>query len=103
MDISFEFPYYKIYKTEKFSSIKKYCKFSNWVQAEFDLFLIDDFEGLTVYFPNGWFSIKLRSQNIENVLFEIKLYCKSKERGIEIFNVIETVYEKFIHINTLKV
>jgi hypothetical protein len=103
MDISFEFPYYMIYKTEKFSTIKKYYKFLNWIEAEFDLFLIDNFEGLKVYFPNGWFSIKLGDENIDNSLFEIRLHCKSKEKGIKIFNMIETIYKKFIQINTLNV
>jgi hypothetical protein len=103
MDTSFELPYYVFRRKEKFNSIKNYYKFLNWIQGEFDLFFMDDSKDLKVYYPNGWFTIKILEGNTENTYFEICVKCKSKKNGIKIFENIQTVYRNLIKISVDKI
>ena len=91
MEISFKEPYYSFKEQGDIKSIKVYHKFLNWLQGEFDLCQMDESEGLKVYYPDGCFNIKLVNLD-NNVNVEINVICKSKKRGMDTFNKIESVY-----------
>lgn len=50
MSISFETPYHNFIKYENIKTIEIYNKFLNWIKGEFDLYLIEELDGLIVYF-----------------------------------------------------
>jgi len=92
MNTSFEAPYYNFIKCENIKSIDVYHKFLNWIQGEFDLYQIEEFEGLKVYYPEGWLSVKMINKKDDNVYTEIYVKCKSKKTGLETFQKIESIY-----------
>ena len=96
MNISFEKPYYIFTKCENIESKDAYNKFLNWVQGEFDLYQMDEFEGVTVYYPNGWFTIKMVNKKNNIFYTEIYVKCKSKKVGLEICDKIELLYNHLI-------
>tara|TARA_R110000868_G_scaffold98487_7_gene271161 strand:+ start:900 stop:1235 length:336 start_codon:yes stop_codon:yes gene_type:complete len=74
-------------------------KFINWISEEFTLYLQDDSNGLTVFFPNGWFSLKILEFNNNDVEFIIVVKSKSTINGNQINKKIEVVLN---HIKKLK-
>ncbi|MFI1772032.1 hypothetical protein [Thalassobellus citreus] len=71
-------PYYKLIKIKYIETIDIYLKFINWVAGEFDLFLQDESEGLKVYYPNGWLSIKSDIKLKTEMNLQITIVNKSK-------------------------
>ncbi len=98
MNISFESPYYNFILTEKIKSKDAYHKLLNWLKGDFDLYQIDELEGLKVYYPNGWFTIMNLSQSDEIVNMEISVKCKSKNCGLEIVRKIKSTYNHLVAI-----
>ena len=98
MNISFESPYYNFILTEKIKSKDAYHKLLNWLKGDFDLYQIDELEGLKVYYPNGWFTIMNLSQSDEIVNMEICVKCKSKKSGLITFQKIESLYSHIVAI-----
>ena len=98
MNVSFESPYYNFILTEKMKSIDVYHKLLNWIRGEFDLYQMDELEGLKVYYPNGWFTIKNLSQSDEIIDMEICVKCKSKKSGLITFQKIESLYSHIVAI-----
>lgn len=92
MNVSFKSPYYNFILTKKMKSLDVYHKFLNWIKGEFDLYQMDELEGLKVYSPNGWFTINNISQSDEIINVEIFVKCKSKKSGLKIFQKIESTY-----------
>lgn len=92
MNISFEAPYYNFNKCEKIETIDIYNQFINWVRGEFDLYQIEECEGLKVYFPNGCFSIALlyKSKNYLNIIIKIK--SKTLNDGKKIESTLNTIF-----------
>ena len=50
MNISFESSYYNFIKYENIKNIEIYDKFLNWIKGEFDLYQMEEMNGLIVYF-----------------------------------------------------
>jgi len=98
MNTSFEAPYYNFIQNEGIKSIEIYNKFLNWIQGEFDLYQIDEVDGLKVYYPNGWFSIGLLSENEEDLNITIKIKSKTLDSGLKIEAQIQTIYN---HLNQI--
>lgn len=55
MDITFGNPYYNYITCKIIKTIDIYYTFINWIGGEFDLFQIEESDGLKVYYPKGWF------------------------------------------------
>ncbi len=72
-------------------NLEDFKKLIDWLSGEFSLYLQDDLDGLTVFFPNGWFSIKksFTSTNLKQFCIEIK--SKSIRDGNHVYDCIEGV------------
>ena len=92
MNISTDGLYFYFIKHENVASIDLYHKFLNWLSGEFDLHQKDEFDGLKVYYPEGWLSVKMINKKDDNVYTEIYVKCKSKKTGLETFQKIESIY-----------
>ena len=99
MEISFKDPYYNIIKSENIKSVEVYYKLLNWIQGEFDLYQIDDLEGLKVYCSNGYFTVRLLNKNNEFISFEISVKNKSKKSGYKIYQKLESLYNHLINVD----
>ncbi len=75
---SSELSCFKFIKTEELLDLTIYNKFINWVAGEYDLNLMNEEDGLKVYFPSGWFSIR-SFNNDSKINLEIKVEGKSKK------------------------
>lgn len=71
-----------------FHNLNSFKKLTNWLSAEFTLYLQEERDGLTVYFPNGFFSIKALESKNSSINFNIKVKSKCKRSGTIIFNQI---------------
>lgn len=70
--------------------------FVNWLSEEFVLFLQDDVDLLTVFFPNGYFVVKeLELTNKTHVEFQIEVNSKCLKNGTKIFKQVMTVLNHF--------
>lgn len=70
---------FELKRIESINSFDLYQKWINWVVAEFDLQLIDDSDGITVYFPMGFFSINRLSADGNIQRFQIQVFGKQKQ------------------------
>ncbi|MFH4964773.1 hypothetical protein V8G69_07185 [Gaetbulibacter sp. M235] len=61
------------------------------VKWEFTLYMQDDHDGLVVFFPSGWFSIKELFSKNDFVKFSIKTRSKSIAVGNQINDIIEVI------------
>jgi hypothetical protein len=108
MNFSFESTYNHFIIYENIKNIEIYNKFLNWIKGEFDLYLMEDLDGLKVYFPNGWFSIMILSERELDLKIVIQIKSKTLNSGIKIetqiknsYNHLNQVYEnKFINVLT---
>ena len=98
MDISFENSYYNFIKYENIKTIDIYNTFINWVRGEFDLYLMEESEGLKVYYPNGWFSITVLSQSEMELNIIIQIKSKTLDSGLKIDAQINKIYS---HLNQI--
>ena len=76
--------YYSSNLYETINNIDFYNKFINWIRGEFDLFIIEDFEefnGIKVYYPSGWFCIKVLSSSNRSINIVISIHCKIYKKG----------------------
>lgn len=92
MTISFEAPYYNFIKYENIKTIEIYHKFLNWIKGEFDLYQMDELDGLIVYFPNGSFSITMLSERELDFKIMIKIKSKTLNSGIKVASQIKNRY-----------
>lgn len=92
MNISFKDPYYNFIKYENIKTIDIYNTFINWLIGEFDLYQMEEFDGLKVYYPNGLFSVKVlnKSEMGINIIIEIK--SKTLDSGMKIETQINMIY-----------
>ena len=91
MNISYEAPFHTLTRYEIIEDIKFYYQFLNWVKGEFDLYLMEELDGLIVYYPNGLFSLKLCLEYENNFSIEIKIISKNLKIANEILHKIESV------------
>lgn len=91
---------YEYVYEDSFDEIITYQRFLNWISGEFTLNLQEDTNGLTIYFPNGWFSIKMLNSNYSNVHFKIEIKSKCFKKGAQVFNKILSI---LTHIKTFKI
>lgn len=96
MDISFENQFHTLTRYENIGNRAKYDQFLNWLKGEFDLYLMEELDGLKVYFPNGLFSVVLFSENEKDFSVEIKIKSKTLKTTSLISSKIENVYN---HLN----
>lgn len=92
MNISFEVPFHIFTRYEKIENIEFCNQFINWLKGEFDLYLTEELEGLTVYFPNGLFTVKLFSKNEKELSIEIEIRSKTLKSVNEVSSKIEIVH-----------
>lgn len=92
MNISFEAPFHTITMYEKIENIEFYDQFLNWLRGEFDLCLIEEFDGLKVHYPNGLFSVKLFSKNENDLSIEIKIRSKTLKSAHQVSAQIEIIH-----------
>lgn len=91
MNISFEAPFHSITRYEKIENIQFYDQFINWLRGEFDLYLMEELNGLIVHYPNGSFSVKLYSRNEKNFSIEIQIISKTLKIANQISCKIESI------------
>ena len=94
MNISKEASYYTFSKCERIETIGFYNQFINWIIAEFDLYQIEEYEGLRIYFPNGWCNINVSFKSKKCIDIIIKIKSKTVKDGKKIENQISTVNSK---------
>ncbi len=92
MNLSFEAPFHIITRYEKIENIEFYDQFFNWLKGEFDLYLMEELDGLTVHYPSGLFSVKLFSKNENDLSIEIKIRSKTLKSANQVSAKIETIY-----------
>jgi hypothetical protein len=92
MDISFQSPFHNITRYEKIENIEFYYQFLNWLKGEFDLYLMEELDGLKVYYPNGLFSVKLFSKNENDLSIEIKIRSKTLKSAHQVSSKIEIIH-----------
>lgn len=98
MDITFENPYYNFITYENIKTIDIYNTFINWICGEFDLYQIEELDGLKVYYPNGWFFIELISENEQDLNIAIKIKSKTLDSGLKMEAQIKKIYN---HLNQI--
>ncbi|MHB1146708.1 MAG: hypothetical protein ACYC01_03835 [Lutibacter sp.] len=98
MDNSSENSHYNIIKYENIKTIDIYNTFINWVRGEFDLYLMEERDELKVYYPNGWFSIKVLSENEKELNIIIQIKSKTLDSGLKINAQINKIYS---HLNQI--
>lgn len=98
MDISSENSHYNIIKYENIKTIDIYNTFINWVRGEFDLYLMEELDGLKVYYPNGWFSITVKSESEMELNIIIQIKSKTVDSGLKIEAQINKI---FSHLNQI--
>ncbi len=98
MNISFESPYYNFITYENIKTIDVYDKFINWVRGEFDLFQMDELDGLKVYYPNGWFYIELLTESDLDLIIAIKIKSKTLDSGLKTEAQIQIIFNHLIQI-----
>jgi hypothetical protein len=91
MNISFETPFHTLTRYEKIEDIEFYDKFLNWVKGEFDLYLMEELDGLTVHYPSGFFSVKLYLENENDFSIEIKIISKTLKTACQFSAKIEII------------
>lgn len=82
-----------------FNTIDTYKKLVNWLSGEFTLYQQEEVNGLTVFFPNGWFSIKKVKMNHTTIKFEIAIKSKCIKNGVLIKNRIQIIFN---HLENLQ-
>ena len=98
MNISFESPYYNFITYENIKTIDVYDKFINWVRGEFDLFQMDELDGLKVYYPNGWFYIELLTESDLDLIIAIKIKSKTLDSWLKTEAQIQIIFNHLIQI-----
>ncbi|OGS72206.1 MAG: hypothetical protein A3F91_10705 [Flavobacteria bacterium RIFCSPLOWO2_12_FULL_35_11] len=98
MDISSKNSHYNIIKYENIKTIDIYNTFINWVRGEFDLYLMEELDGLKVYYPNGWFSITVLSESEKELNIIIQIKSKTLDSGLKIEAQIKKIYS---HLNQI--
>ena len=98
MDVSFEKSHYHFIKYENIKTIDIYDTFINWVIGEFDLYQMEDLDGLKVYYPNGWFSITLLSESEKELNIKIIIKSKTLDSGLKIESQIKTIFSNLNQI-----
>jgi hypothetical protein len=96
MTISFESPFHTFTRYENIENNEIYDQFLNWLKGEFDLYLMEELDGLKVYYPNGLFSVMLFSENEKNFSIEIKIISKTLKTANQMAVKIESIYN---HLN----
>ena len=91
MDISFQSPFHIIKRYENIQSVEFYDQFLNWLRGEFDLYLMEELDGLTVHYPSGFFSVKLFSKREKDLSIEIKIRSKTLKSVHQVSSKIETI------------
>lgn len=91
MNITFESPFHTITRYEKIENIEFYDQFLNWLIGEFDLYLIEELDGLSVHYPCGLFTVKLFSKNKNDLSIEIKIKSKTLKIANQISCKIESM------------
>jgi len=99
MNTSFEKPFYNFIDHQEIKSVDIYHKFLNWLTGEFVLCQNAQSEGLKVYYPDGFFTIKILNNNEGILNTEIKVKCKSEKTGLHTYQKIASVYEHLIAID----
>lgn len=94
MNISFEAPFHTITRYEKIENIEFCDQFVNWLRGEFDLYLMEEVDGLKVYYPNGFFSVTLFPKNENDLSIEIKVRSKTLKSANEVSSKIETLHRR---------
>lgn len=82
---------YKCIHKDSFEDLNTFKKFINWLSGEFTLHLQDEQDGLTVFFPNGFFFIKELESNNAYISFKIEVKSKCLKNGNQIFNRVISV------------
>ena len=84
MTYSFKSPPYHFIEYLSFDTVFAYKKFLNMIVGRFDLYQIEKHNStsLTVYFPNGFFAIKLIEKG-DDIRFEFRLKSKCTKKGKE--------------------
>jgi hypothetical protein len=100
MNISFQQPFHTITRYEKIENIEFYDQFLNWLRGECDLYLMEEFDGLKVHYPNGLFSVKLFLENENDFFIEIKIRSKTMKTANKISSEIETIYSHLKRISS---
>ena len=94
MNIAFESPFHTITRYEKIENIEFYDQFINWLRGEFDLCLMEELDGLKVYYPNGLFSVTLFSKNKNDLSIEIKIKSKTLKSANQVSLEIEIIHNR---------
>jgi hypothetical protein len=94
MNIAFESPFHTITRYEKIENIEFYYQFINWLKGEFDLYLMEELDGLKVYYPNGLFSVSLFSKNKNDLSIEIKIKSKTLKSVNQVSSKIEIIHRR---------
>ncbi|RTZ03119.1 hypothetical protein [Flavobacterium sp. GSP6] len=98
MNISFEAPFHTFTRYTKVEKTEFYDQFINWLKGEFDLYLMEETDGLRVYYPNGMFTVKLVSKRENDFSIEIKIKSKNLKAANQISKKIETIHS---HLKTV--
>lgn len=94
MDISFQSAFHTITRYEKIEDIEFYDQFINWLRGEFDLYVMEEFDGLKVYYPNRLFFVKLFSKKEKDLSIEIKIRSKTVKSVNEVSSKIEIIHRR---------
>ncbi|WP_405605690.1 hypothetical protein [Polaribacter sp. Asnod1-A03] len=84
----------QLIKLESIETIDNYNKFINWVSSEFDLYLQEKTTFLTVYFPNGYFYIKIADN--QNLTIAIEVNARTTILCKNIMTKIEKLYNRML-------
>lgn len=91
--------YFEYVHKESVSSISIFNKLLNWVSGEFILHLQDWDDGLKIFFPSGFLSIKLLNISSDEVEFNIVVKAKNKQKAV---NTNTAVINVFSHLLSQK-
>ena len=102
MYISKEGSFYNFNKSIRIETISFYKQFINWVIGEFDLYQIEESEGLTIHFPNGCLKINVSFKSEDCINIIIKIKSKTLSDGKKVENQINTLQSKLKNLHKNK-
>lgn len=82
---------YKWSHNDSIDNLNTFNRYLNWLGGEFILYQQDEVNGIKVYFPNGWFSVKKIKSNKNQIDFIIEVRSKCLKTGSKIYDVITSI------------
>ena len=89
------------FTTQKtFQNKSVYKRFLNWLSGEFDLYLQDNSDCFTVYFPYKKLSVTQLEKADSSFVAQINVEAKISQEGVKLINAVDSLYLHLLRMNS---